>query len=94
MAACKLATVLQVHWYLFVPCFCTHIPSTIVQACNIVNKALSPKNKIGRYLTTQNRVTPPELIRDITMMKAIQHRIAGKAILPEKCQVCTTTAFS
>ncbi len=48
-------------------------------------KALSPNDKIGRHQTTQHRVMPPKMpkrIRDITKMKATQHRIIGNAILP------------
>jgi hypothetical protein len=60
--------------------------------------ALSPNKKVGRHLTTQNRVTLPKClkrIRDITMMKAAQHRITitGKALLPGTRKVFTTTAF-
>jgi hypothetical protein len=64
----------------------------------IVNpfKALSPNRKVGQHLTTQNRIAHTKClkrIRDITMVKAAQHRITGKAVLPENCKACTTTAF-
>jgi hypothetical protein len=52
----------------------------------------------GHYKASdqQNRVTPPKYLEvkgDITAMKAMQHRITGKAVLPENYKVCTTTAF-
>ncbi len=51
-------------------------------------KALSPNNKIGRHQTNQSRVMHlPN--RDIPKMKATQHRIVGKAILPGTSKVST-----
>jgi hypothetical protein len=58
---------------------------------------LSPKNIIGRHLTTQNRVKPskkPKKDKGYYNNEGNrQQRITGKAILPESSKACTTRAF-
>ncbi len=58
---------------------------------------LSPNNIIGRRLTTQNRVKPPQKPKkDKGHHKDEgnrQQRITGKAILPESSKACTTRVF-
>jgi hypothetical protein len=54
---------------------------------------------IGRHLTTQNRVKPPEKPKKDKGHHQDedegdrQQRITGKAVFPESSKLCTTRAF-
>jgi hypothetical protein len=62
----------------------------------MTTKALSPnqqERKASDHLEQGNVSQMLRSIRDITKMKAAQHRIIGKAIPPGTCKVYTSTAI-
>jgi hypothetical protein len=63
-------------------------------------KALSPNNIIGRHLTTQNRVMPPQKPKKDKGHHNMRMRVTHEAkdnqaitVLPENSKACTTRAF-